>query len=325
MTATQTCHETAFNEGVAEARIKLGAEVRPIDETMFGLRAVLRAGGQEYSVPDVWNRYHQPFIIGHDRMAPDELIRNIVASVEPYILKGYHERLERESRDRSYIIRHAWDQVRLWDFKRRVLELIRTDIKTHKPDLRKNSKEFKRLAEMVFAEAQVLVLNQMHTALQQQKRSLLAHQDEKQPSTIGQDARKMRDAADYLRSVAADVTILQPDASSVVTELQALADQFDRKAEAMGEPVAQALGEMERVSNMIQQAIVKLAGVNTARRAWAKKLHEIDQGLKGKAKQDALTEVYRLVNEAETIQREVDAMLREENLLTREEAMRCEV
>lgn len=324
MTATRIDLETTFNEGVAEARVKL-AEVRPIDETMFGLRAVLRAGGQEYSVPDVWNRYHQPFIISRDHMTVAELAHNIGISARENTLPHYRRRLEQEGRDRYYIITHAWDQVRLWDFRRRVMELLVNDIKTHKPGLRKNSKEFKRLAQMVFAEAQGLILKQISEALNRQIGSLFQHQDETQPGTIAQEAAKLKSGGRFLREVAADLAILQSGAD-VIPELLALAEQFDRKAIERVKPVTEAITDMGRVAALVDQIMLELTKANTARRAYARTLQEADsRGLKGVGRQQFEQEAAFALQKAETLQLVIDKMLRSENLLSGEEGMTCDV
>jgi hypothetical protein len=324
MTTTTINHEATYKAGQEEAVTQLGlAEVRPIDETLFGLRAVLKAGGQDYSIMDIFNRYHSPFVFSHDKMSLAELTTNIVGAARSDILKRYTQRYENESHDRCYVIRHAWEAVKLWNFRSQVMQLIENDLKKHDRTLRKNSKQFKRLSQMVFAEAQMQILREMSNSLNRQIGSLKQHLKEEEPGTIAQDALKLKNAAQFLISSADDLDILQPG-EDVRDELLALAGKFETKASSMLPAISQAITDMEQVATSIDQALVELGKADVARRAWARTLKEADdRGLKGVGRQQFETEAAFSMQKAECLQLAVDKILCNENLLKEGEGMVC--
>jgi hypothetical protein len=322
MTITETSPETTFNEGVAEARLQMGAEVRPIDEAMFGLRAVLRAGGQEYAIPDLWNRWHYPVGMHPAGVGIAEIKKSIVHAAHQMVERFTNE-FQSSSRDRYYIIRHAWDQVRLWDFKRQVAQLVENDIRRHKPGIRKNNKEFKRLVQLVFAEAQMAILKQMADNLTRQIGTLKIHLEADKGGTIAQDASGLAKSGAYLRSVAADISILNPG-DPAICQLTVLAERYEKLADDMLVPVQTALTDMERVWTLIGGIQVELAKVDQHRRAWFRTLQECDnRGLKGIGRKHFEEEAACALQKAEALQLVVDKMLRTENLLTEEGGMTC--
>jgi len=314
--------ETAFNAGMAEARIKFGAECRPVDETLHALRAVLKEGGREYEVMDLYNRWHAPISFAEGQ--PLERLIDLIIAEATRIAGHYRMTLGQETRDRNYIITHAWDQVRLWDFKRQVLQLIETDIRRHKPGLRKNNVEFKRLAQMVFAEAQMAILQVMADKLTRQMGTLRIHLEEEKPGTIAKEAAEHRRSGEYLISIAGDLRVLGHD-SELLIQLQALAAGLGAKGEGMLQPVHAAIEAMERVWYLICEVQVTLTHADKARRDWHKTLEEADkQGLKGIARRDFEGKAGIYMDDAMRHQLEADKMLRSENLLTEQERMTCD-
>jgi hypothetical protein len=318
---TITRDETTFNSGAVEARSKFGVECRPMDETLFGLRAVLRAGGREYEITDLYNRWHCPVCIS-EGFPLDRLTPALVGEAER-IVERYGNKFQIETRDRHYVIQHGWDQVRLWDFKRQVLQLIETDIRRHKPGLRKNNVEFKRLAQLVFAEAQMGILKTMADKLTTQMGTLRIHLNEEKPGTIAREAASLRESGEHLQEIAADVTVLQPGAA-VLEPLYELGERFLARAVEMLKPVETAIADMDRVWHLICDVQVILTKADVARRARFRTLKEADdRGLKGVGRRQFEEQAQLHMADADKAQVEADKLLRKENLLGQEEEMTC--
>ena len=323
MTATATEMDARFEEGAQAARAKFGEECRKIDETLHGLQAVLAAGGQQHEVMDLWNRYQYPVMLYCEGKGMDAVLPAMLAAAGE-LIKKYTKILDSISRDWNYLIRHAWDQVKLWAFRRQVLQLIEADLKTHQPGLRKNSKEYKRLQQMVFCEAQKVILARMSEELSRQIGMLNLHLDSNQIGTVAEEAEKQRQSCRYLRSVADDLKILEP-ACSLVEDLRILAQRHLDHANMLMIPILQALVEMKKASETIDLMLPALDTADVLRRSWYRTLKEVDdRGLKGPARRDREVEAMRHLAVAEQHQIDIDNVLRSENMLKEEEKMTCE-
>jgi hypothetical protein len=77
---------------------------------------------------------------------------------------------------------------------------------------------------------------------------------------------------------------------------------------------------------VLKHVLIELAQANAARRDWFRELQEADsRGLKGIGRKQFEEKAAVGMEKAEAIQREVDKMLRAENLLTGEEGMTCDL
>jgi len=212
MIATSTLQDT-YNQGVIEATEKL-SDCRPVDRVLFGLRAVLREAGRNYEIGDLWTRWNVEIGSLPNNCAVSDIALSLQEKAKR-VIENYTAKIRENNRDHSYIVFHSWDIVKIWDFKRQVMQLIESDIKHHKPGLRKNNKEFKRLMQMVFCEAQIVILKKMSERLTEQIKTLSVHTQESAPGTLAKYAANERKCGEYLRSLAGDLQVLSPDLSSI--------------------------------------------------------------------------------------------------------------
>jgi hypothetical protein len=326
MTTTKSDFETVYNQGVYEARFTLGAGVQPHDELRFGLRAVLRAGGRESSIMDLWTRYQDPIGLLPEGCGIDRIVGAIVANTEQRVLPYYQDKLAWESKDRYYsYIRCAWDMVKIWDFRRQVMELIERDIKTQIPGIRRNTRQFKRLAQMVFAQAQMAILQAMSRKLGIEIGTLRLQLNQGKEHTVGHVSMRLESAGRHLQELAADIAVLQPGAP-VIEPLTRLAEQFKTRAGEILMPVDHAIEDMERVRAMIDQIHPDLVKADAARRAWASATKKLEsKSFKGELRRQLEHEALVARNDAERLELAVAEMLRTENFLCAEEKMLCDL
>jgi len=226
MIATSTLQDT-YNQGVIEATEKL-SDCRPVDRVLFGLRAVLREAGRNYEIGDLWTRWNVEIGSLPNNCAVSDIALSLQEKAKR-VIENYTAKIRENNRDHSYIVFHSWDIVKIWDFKRQVMQLIESDIKHHKPGLRKNNKEFKRLMQMVFCEAQIVILKKMSERLTEQIKTLSVHTQESAPGTLAKYAANERKCGEYLRSLAGDLQVLSPDLSSI-EQLVKLAELYETMA-----------------------------------------------------------------------------------------------